>query len=317
MEFRPRAGWDGGLKTSGTDLAREGLVVHEIIDVPGTGARAWYKCSVPTHSVDRDAMVANHAMVVEAVSVDPAGAFADVIVRAGARPAVEVTELRHLLVGSGISSSSTRRTPCLDEITVHTETTLTTASYRARVTGLGAAGAPFADPVNLAWSVGGVALSTSGNVNVSYGGTSFPLKYAITGELQDLELSSHYADSFSVQVQATVSDQMQFATGSRTFSAPGSRSWMSDEDSVKLALCRKRFQRYVEVQVPWWRIPIPDPPPWDKVSDPLKLAAQWKAAVSHEMAKVPNIEAEMRTGLEQLVELATIPVGRLHSSAKE
>jgi hypothetical protein len=64
VEYRTATGWDQGLDSSGTDLARVGLVVHTMEDVPGVGPRVWYRGSVPTSSIANDLVVATQPIVI-------------------------------------------------------------------------------------------------------------------------------------------------------------------------------------------------------------------------------------------------------------
>lgn len=311
VEFRPQRGWDAGLDPLGPDLARAGVVVHEVVDVPGVGPRAWYRCTVPNVSIDRDAMISNHPLAVEVTAVDPELSFATVVVKPRRLPRVQVDVLEVSLQDAAWPGPTiSRRTPCGDEIQIHQIDTRTTFRYRTRATGLGAAGQPFADPVRLAWSIAGIPLaSTAGTVNVSIGGINHLLTYSIGGDLQDLSVTSASGEVVEVEVTARVSDQMQFAVGSADFRAEGSRSWMRDDDREKLASCLKRFQRWVIVQPPPFRIPIPDPPNWDQLRNPRVTAERWARAVQAQISKCSRIDAEMVEGIRQLVAIEALSAG--------
>jgi hypothetical protein len=106
----------------------------------------------------------------------------------------------------------------------------------------------------------------------------------------------------------TAADGAASAVKASTFGADGARSWMSDKDRELVAACKRKFSRWVRIRIPWLRIPIPDPPPFDILINPTVELADWERSVRTLFEKLPGLSKTERAAVGQLVELQKIAI---------
>jgi hypothetical protein len=300
VEYRAARGWDAGLGLTGPDLDRVGTVVHTVTDVANTGPRVWYRGSVPNGSIDRDVVIDTVGLVVNVAHDDPSGVSALVEVSVSPRAWIDIEQRDYTVHDSGAELPTvTTSTPCFDVITAHSINTVTSSAFAAAATGLGGDGAP-GTQIALTWSVDGVPLSAvSGQTVVA--GSSGQLTYTLAND--ELTLTSAPGQRVRADVQATVTDGAATAMARTTFAADGIRGWLSDEDGEKVRACKRRFSRWVRIRVPWLRVPIPDPPPFDTLVNPALELENWERTVRVQFAELPGLSETDRAALGQLVEL--------------
>jgi hypothetical protein len=104
-------------------------------------------------------------------------------------------------------------------------------------------------------------------------------------------------------VQATVTDGAATATARAPFAADGIRGWLSDEDIEKVRACNRLFSKWVRIRVPWLRVPIPDPPPFETLINPALELENWERSVRIQFEDLPGLAETDSAALGQLVEL--------------
>ncbi len=310
VEYRIRNGWDAGLDPVGPDLAREGVVVHSLVDQPNIGVCAWYRGCIPSVSMDRDLAVASTSLVVRVDSVGPNGDWVDLAVTAGAGRAVEIVPGYHSDDVVGVVGELRQgTTPCGDIIREGSFATATTTQFGLRTTGFGGGGEPGARPPTAAWTVGGVPVSgTRGKVDVPVGDVTFELEYTIDPLVFELGLTSRGGERYETPVTVTVTGDGTRATASATFSALGWFDGIHPDDIDILGNCLRRIiEKYRVVVAPPFRKPSPDPP-WESPLLRRRHEVVWFDKAVRLLGQLPGLVAEGRTALMQLVELQVQPV---------
>jgi hypothetical protein len=301
VEYRPSRGWDAGLDLTGSQLDRAGAVIHTVSDDAGGAPHVWYRGSIPTLSADRDVAIDTTGLVVNVAHDDPNGNSVLVEVTVGARAWVDIEQRDYAVHDSGGELPvTTQRTPCFDLVTVHHINTTTTTSYVATSTGLGGDGLPGSAPVTLTWAVDGIPLVPSTTQTVVPGSLG-RIFFTIVNDV--LSLVSTPGQKVRAEVRVTATDGAASAVNASTFGADGTRGWMSDEDTELVAACKRKFSRWVRIKIPWLRIPIPDPPPFNTLINPAVELADWERGVRTLFEKLPGLSDTERTAIGQLVEL--------------
>jgi hypothetical protein len=309
VEYRIRKGWDAGLDPVGPDLAREGVVVHSLVDQPNVGVRAWYRGGIPTVSMDRDLAVAMTPLVVRVDAVDSNGEWADVAVTVGAGRAVEIVPGYHSddMVGV-VGELRQRTTPCGDTIREGSFATATTTQLGVRVSGFGGGGEPATTPPTAAWTVGGVPLAgNSGTVDVPVGNVTFTVEYTIDPVVFELGLTSRGGERYDTPVTVTVTGDGTTASASSTFSALGWFDGIHPDDIGILGDCLRRIvDRYRVVPGPF-RKPSPEPP-WATPLLRRRRDVLWFDKAVRLIPQLVDVDLEGRTALTQLVQAQVQPV---------
>ena len=66
VEFRDNNGWDKGMDTYGSDLARQGVVVHTLADTATDGVSCWYRGHIPVPvEIDSDLQVTGTSLTMK------------------------------------------------------------------------------------------------------------------------------------------------------------------------------------------------------------------------------------------------------------
>ena len=308
VEYRTAQGWDRGLDLGGPDLAREAVVVHVVENAPAKGPRVWYRGAVPTLSPDRDVQVIGSGLVVTVDGVDPDGRWADVSVSLGAAPQVKL-EIQYVaddFVG-GVGHPRIELTPCGDQVRVGDFATATTTDYAVSYFGIGGSGPPNASPRQVAWTVGGQALSgTGGTVWVTFDGSTFQLEYFIDPIMFGLRLMSRGGERLRAPVGASVGP----ATATSEFVAQGWDSGVYPEDLPKVLRCLSRELEQLRWRtLPKFRKPTPDPK-W-KFSDRRLLDISWFEGALLKLREIDTSNSRARHALRRLIELQMSPVPTL------
>jgi hypothetical protein len=302
VEYRTANGWDAGMDPLGPSLAREGVVVHTLVDVPNAGLRAWYRGSIPTVSVDRDLAVAMTPLVVRA-DVGPNGDWVDLAVSMAAARAVEIVRGHHSddMVGV-VGELQQSTTPCGDVIRKGSFATSTTSQFSLRTTGFGGVGEPAVTPATVTWTVGGVPVSgLRGSVDVPVGEVTFAVQYTIDPAVFELELTSRGGERFETPVVVTVTGDGATATAAATFTALGWFDGIHPEDVETLGTCLGRIARRYRVAHRPFRKPSPDPP-WATPLLRRRAELLWFDKAVRLINELPGVDAEGRSALLQIVQ---------------
>lgn len=299
VEYRTINGWDAGLDPLGPDLARDGVVVHTLVDVPNVAPRAWYRGTIPTVSVDRDLAVASTPLVVRATAVTDDAA--DISVTAGAARGVEIVRGIHSDDFVGVIGDVQPGALC--GVRKGTFATSTFDQFRVRTTGFGGEGQPGGTPPAAAWTVGGVPVAgNSGSVDVPFGEVSFAVEFTIDPVVFELALTSRGGERYEVPVVVTVTGDGATATATDTFTAQGWFDGVHPEDNEKLGDCLKRISdRFRVVPIPFRR-PTPSPP-WGTLLQRRQTEQFWLAGTMRLLGELPGLDPEARNMLTQIVRL--------------
>jgi len=302
VEYRTLSGWDRGMDPLGPDLAREGVVVHSVVDQPNAGPRIWYRGSIPTVSVDRDVAVASTSLVVSAANAGADGV--DLSVTAGAVRRVEIVRGNHSddMLGV-IGELQNTTTLCGDPVRKGTFATSTFSQFGVRTTGFGGGGGPGVTPVTVAWTVGGVPVTgTTGTVEVPFGEVTFTVEYTIDPVVFELALTSRGGERFEAPVVVTVTGDGTTVTASDTFTAPGWFDGIHPEDEKTVGECLKGIaDRFRVIPTPFRR-PTPEPP-WGTLLVRRQTKQLWLDKTMRLVDELPALDAEARNALRQFVQL--------------
>lgn len=309
VEYRGRHQWDRGLDSTGTDLARQAVVVHVRRDAPGDGVRTWYagKVHVPL-GADTDVAPAGTGLVVHVSDVDPEGAYAEVEVSTGAAREVTLTHEVHEAVVA-FTDGEARRTPCGDAVTWGNRVLQTTTTFRVSSRGYGGAGDPGVVSPVVSWAVGGVAVPGPGDLadlEVTAPQGQFTAQYLLgADDPSELTLVGRGGERYDVPVTVTVTEAGGGApqSASGRFAPEGWRAGFSDDDAAALARCLDRHLERVLVDPRDWLIPVDQPRPDEERLDP-GLVERINAARLEHLAE--RVRAEHPVVSEGLLSLARL-----------
>lgn len=299
VEYRTIVGWDAGLDPLGPDLARDGVVVHTLVDVPNVAPRAWYRGAIPTVSVDRDLAVASTPLVVRATAVGDDGV--DLSITTGGARGVEIVRGIHSDDFVGVIGDL--RPAGLCGVRKGTFATSTFDQFRVRTTGFGGQGQPGATPPAVSWTVGGMPVAgNSGSVEVPFGEVSFAVEFTIDPVVFELSLTSRGGERFEAPVVVTATGDGATATATDTYTAQGWFDGVHPEDSEKLGECLKGVSdRFRVVPVPFRR-PTPEPP-WGSLLVRRQAEQFWLASTMRLLEELPGLDPEGRNMLKGIVQL--------------
>jgi hypothetical protein len=299
VEYRTIDGWDAGLDPLGPGLARDGVVVHTLVDVPTVAPRAWFRGGIPTVSVDKDLAVASTPLVVRATAVTDEGV--DLSITAGAARGVEIVRGIHSDDFVGVIGDTQPAGLC--GVRKGTFATSTFDQFRVRTTGFGGAGQPGATPPTVAWTVGGVPVSgNSGSVDVPFGEVSFAVEFTIDPVVFELALTSRGGERFEAPVVVTVTGDGATATATDTYTAQGWFDGVHPEDEEKLGDCLKRVSDRFRVVPTPFRRPTPNPP-WATQLVRRQAEQFWLVSTMRLLDELPGLEPEGRNMLKGIVQL--------------
>ena len=299
VEYRTIDGWDAGLDPLGPDLARDGVVVHTLVDVPNVAPRAWYRGSIPTVSVDRDLAVGSTSLVVRAEDASDDGV--DLSISAGAARGVEIVRGIHSDDFVGVIGELQSSGLC--GVRKGTFATSTFDQFRVRTTGFGGEGQPGDTPPTVAWTVGGMPVSgNSGSVEVPFGEVSFTVEFTIDPVVFELALTSRGGERFEAPVVVTVTGDGATATAADTYTAQGWFLGIHPEDQEKLGDCLKRVSDRFRVVPTPFRRPTPEPP-WGSLLVRRQAEQFWLASTLRLLDELPGLDPEGRNMLKGIVQL--------------
>jgi hypothetical protein len=233
VEYRPSDSWDRGLGGLTCGLARPGIIIHTLEDVPGVGTRVWYRGEVIDGGSDTDFALAARPLVIT-VEQDGDGAV-QFAVRTAADHAATITVDAIDEISSG-TDIQRMQTPCGDTVATGTWSTKSTGRFGVRSTG-------FSDAATVSWQLGGVALAPPGAAGLAVradDGRDVLLQYSIDPAAHVLSLFSSGGDAYTVTVVATVTEGPDTATATATFSPPGSYQGFTPESIGLLGKCIAR-----------------------------------------------------------------------------
>lgn len=301
VEYRTVGGWDRGLDPLGPDLARSGVAVHTLTDVPGATPRVWYRGSIPNVSVDRDVAVATTPLVVSVSDFGPNGESVDLSVSTASSRRVEIVRGNHSNDFVGVIGELQPAGLC--GVRKGTFATSTFSQFGVRTAGFGAAGQPGVTPAEVAWTLGGVAVARArGTVEVPFGEVSFTVEYTIDPVVFELALTSRGGERFEAPVQVTVTGEGATVTAGDTFTAQGWFEGTHPEDAKALGDCLRRVSDRFRVLPTPFRLPTPDPP-WAPLQVRRQAEQFWLSRTMRLLDQIPDLSAEGRSTLRQIVEL--------------
>ena len=210
VEYRLSKGWDQGLKTSGTDLARQGVVIHSIESKDGK-SYPYFRGAIPIPLViDTDVAIPNTNLAVRVVSV--ANDLSSVLVHIGVTGKPESRILIESLESDEKIISTKKRSVRVPHCGVK-QFDWRTAHSRVKVTAhvqalnLGGPGAPLTGALRARWDVAGVILDTAatGSISVKANeGHVVSLQYILSADAAQLSLSSVFESTrFTVSIKAS------------------------------------------------------------------------------------------------------------------
>jgi hypothetical protein len=302
VEYRTVKGWDRGLHPLGPDLARDGVVVHSVVDQPNAGPRAWYRGCIPNVTVDRDLVVATTPLVIRASDARDDGI--DLTISVGAIRAVEIVRGNHSddILGV-IGELENTTTLCGDPVRKGTFATSTFSQFGVRTSGFGGEGGPGRTPATIAWTVGGVPVSgNSGTVDVPFGEVAFTVEYTIDPVVFELALTSRGGERFEAPVIVSATENGVTATAADMFTAPGWFEGIHPEDEKLVGQCLKRIADRYHVVPTLFRKPTPDPP-WGSMLIRRQTEQLWLEKTTRLLARLPGLDAQGRMAVQQMIQL--------------
>lgn len=276
LEYRDQAGWDAGLDTAGTDLARRAVVAHTLADT-NEGVRCWYRgrVLVPIEQ-DSDLAVAGTPLVVQVTDANVDDGYVDLEISTSTARGVDIRSWGRDDIIASIDEHQ-MGTPCGDTITHATWITQTTWTYRPTTFGYGGEGAFGVKPPRFFWTVGTVPITAHSNpISVPTATGTFTIECILDIDTDELTLISRGGEKYSVEVQcdATESDGI----GNRTFTKVnfeplGYFTGFRASDLAKLDKCMGKYARSAGLSHRDFLIP-PGPDPYrEKWKDRINLAA--------------------------------------------
>jgi hypothetical protein len=262
IEYRQRGGWDAGLDIEGTDLARQGVVVHTLADT-AEGVRCWYRgrILVPLE-LDSDLVVAGTPLTVLVENVDVEGGTVDVAVSTGLARGIDLhTRGKDEIVDS--VNPQVMGTPCGDSITYATWITESHYSFQPVSYGFGGAGAPDAPPLKARWSVAGIEVAgAEGSIDAPTPVGTFTIQYVLNPTTAELLLSSGAGEQYRVDIRVTITeaDDSGPTTATTVFQPKGHFEGYAPGDERKLDNCMSRYAKSARLRPRDYLIPPgPDP----------------------------------------------------------
>ncbi|MEP6594908.1 MAG: hypothetical protein ABJA71_03130 [Ginsengibacter sp.] len=272
IEFRDNKGWDKGMDTYGSDLARQGVVVHTLADT-SEGVRCWYRGHIPVPvEIDSDLQITGTPLVVRVTDDDVDAGYVEIEISTINERGFDLDITRNNDVVTMVDTHE-MGTPCGDTIVYGTLIMQSLYFYRAITYGYGGEGAPDAAPPAVKWKVGGIDIGVgSGSINVVASGEAYTIDYSTDGVTQELSLSSKPAEKYIVSVQVTVSESngANPITVTTVFDPVGYYNGFGPGDGEKLARCMDKYLIYVKVRPRDILIP-PGPEPYRE---------QWKDRIN-------------------------------------
>ncbi len=265
IEYRDAGGWDAGLKTSGTDLSRQAVVVHALADAKDDGTRCWYRgrILIPLET-DGDLAVPDVPLAIKVVAVSADLDYVDLELVETAARSVQITQTPSDKQVAALNET-VRHTPCGD---IHSGTyELERTSVLAPLTyGYGGYGAPDVTSPVITWTVGGLQIAAgSSTVKVTaIEGRQVTVQAQLNADTGVLTLISKAADgAYTVDLicKATEPGGSDAQTATDEFSPVGSYTGVKHEDAFMLRLCLDRLLRIVRLRPRDLLIP-PGPDPY-------------------------------------------------------
>lgn len=263
VEYRESTRWDQGLDLSGTDLARQAVVVHTLADATGDGVRCWYRgrILVPLEA-DTDLVVEGTPLVVRVLDADTDAGAVEVEISLSAPREVSI-DVRNYEALLDVRDPQEMGTPCGDTIVSATRIWQTTSHYTPVTRGFGGFGAPDVVSPVLTWTVGGTVLAAgTGSVDVAYDDAVFAVDYELDAATGRLVLVARGGERYTADVSVTATEPGggDAVTAVERFDPVGWTTGYTAADLAKLDRCMtERFQR-VFVRPRDWLVP-PDPDP--------------------------------------------------------
>ena len=296
IEYRTAQGRDAGLADSPGDLAREGIVVHQLQD-----GRPFFRGAIRRGGVDTDLLLVSPEVT---IAVEEWGEESAIVVASAVtspRCSVDVIEESSKL--ARLVEGRKEKTPCGNEYLVGTWETTTTAVYAARAAGFGGGGEFVQAPPTVAWSVGGVDVpSGGGTLSIPFGGSTFAVRCRIDPESSRLTVKTGVGDQLDLDVMATVADGGGAnASGHARLAAEGTYSGIDPEGVRALAEC---IEKTIPVSPEIWQFKRPTDPVDEGVINPRieSLRQRWVDQRMQLLERTPRIEGDARTALVQLIQ---------------
>jgi hypothetical protein len=142
----------------------------------------------------------------------------------------------------------------------------------------------------------------SGTVQVPVGDVTFAVEFTIDPVVFELALTSRGGERFETPVVLTVTGDGVTLTATALFTALGWFEGIAPEDEATVGKCLRHIADRFRIVPIVFRKPTPEPP-WG----PLLLRRQteqlWLANTMRLIDTLPGLDADLRTGLRQMVQL--------------
>ena len=232
LEYRRAAGWDAGLDTSGTDLARQAVVAHTVA-LSYVGPRIWYRGRrlIPL-SADTDMHVTTTPLSVRAVGsgVD----WVDLEIHYGDNRGISIATRREDVIASN-TVTGLEHTPCGDRVHEVNRLFRTTMGYLPAVQG-------FEGPTAVTWSVAGTVVTPNMVLDTPDGQSR--IQVHVDPATQELTVTSTRGHRYNVEVIASVSEPGgQTHTATAAFDPTGSYVGIAPEDQGLLDQCWQKWAK--------------------------------------------------------------------------
>ncbi|HKO48937.1 MAG TPA: hypothetical protein VJV79_14495 [Polyangiaceae bacterium] len=263
IEYRQKGGWDEGLDLNGSDLARQGVVVHALADT-SEGLRCWYRGRVLVPlELDSDVSVANTPLQVRVLEADVENGTVDVEISAKLERGVEI-HARGTHRRITVINPRPMWTPCGDPITYGTWITETHVVYQPVSFGFGSFGAPDATLLVARWTVGGVPIvGNDGTLQVPTTDGVFTVFFELHPVTAELVLWSRGGERYGADVTVAVSESDGSGTGfaAARFEPNGWYDGLGPGDNEKLERCMFKYAKSARLRPRDLLIP-PGPDPY-------------------------------------------------------
>ena len=267
VEYRTPVGWDAGLPTTGTDLARSGVVVHEILDT-GTdqGRQPWYRGNIVDDGLRDNLVVEGHELVITAFFTAAADGTPDHVTvkyETSRPPAVSIVSTERIDEIVGGTATRTSRTPCGDKVEYGRWELRSVETFGARVTGLASTPARTDDtsPIDVEWRVGTESVPDgTGSVSVIVGGVSVDVRTFVDSAARTLTVTAPDGVAVSTMIGVRATDKVgRTAAGwPVAFTCAGYYTGIKPSHIASMAQCIARLVPRILLDPKHFELP-PDP----------------------------------------------------------
>ncbi len=243
VEYRTADGWDRGLETTGDDLARQGVFVHQLM-TEGAVTVNWYRGRIvvplgPNQDVAPRWMPFTFRVIDVEDNLDSVG------IEVSLSPERKVDlDVDHATEAISTTGELTFVDQCGDELVSATRQWRSTTSMRLRVRGYARVSEPWVKTPSVTWTVGGLALaSDTGTLSVPTPGGFANVGYAVDLDAARLTLTHEDTLPVTVPVEVAVSEPGgdYRVVKTATMTGLGAVTGLSEDDQARLTACIARL----------------------------------------------------------------------------